>query len=98
MKLERYKMHRGPALGHEYVEWVKASDAEALEKRVEELELQLAIGTEDGSRCNRPCEGVMVLTTPENCSCHLSPPCAACENNRPVCSFCGEEASDEPTI
>jgi len=60
--------------------------------RIKELEKQLKYGTEDGSRCNRRCDGVMVLEQPENCSCHLGAPCGPCENMRPECSMCGEVA------
>ena len=60
------------------------------EEKVKSLERQLKEGTEDGSRCNRRCDGVMVLGQPENCSCHLSAPCGACEDMRPECSMCGE--------
>jgi len=68
---------------------VFASEVEALENRVIELERQLKEGTEDGSRCNRRCEGVMVWSQPDDCSCHINPPCAACDAARPECSFCG---------
>ena len=60
------------------------------EEKVKTLERQLKEGTEDGSRCNRRCEGVMVLGQPADCSCHISAPCGACENMRPECSLCGE--------
>ena len=61
------------------------------EEKIKELERQFKVGTEDGSRCNRRCEGVMVLNHPESCSCFLGAPCYACEDNRPECSFCGAE-------
>ena len=66
-------------------EQVAAKDA-----RIAELESQLKEGTEDGSRCNRRCDGVMVLGQPVDCSCHISAPCGACEDMRPECSLCGE--------
>jgi hypothetical protein len=69
---------------------VFASEVEALENRVIELERQLKEGNEDGSRCNRRCEGVMVLGQPADCSCHINAPCGPCENMRPECSMCGE--------
>ena len=39
------------------------------------------------------CEhGYLVWQEPENCSCHIAPPCAAHENAPLVCSECGEAA------
>ncbi len=64
----------------------------AAEEKVKTLERQLKEGTEDGSRCNRRCDGVMVLGQAINCSCHINAPCGACENMRPECSMCGEVA------
>lgn len=36
------------------------------------------------------CDGELILPDVENCSCHISPPCSACETNELVCSVCGE--------
>jgi rRNA maturation protein Nop10 len=44
---------------------------------------------EEGDTCPE-CGGTMELIFPaENCSCHLSAPCIACENNVPKCPDCG---------
>lgn len=59
--------------------------------RIAELESLLKEGNEDGSRCNRRCEGVMVLGQSADCTCHISPPCDWCIDSRPVCSMCDWE-------
>ena len=66
--------------------------SEKLIKHLAEVHIQLQVGIEEGVVCNRRCDGKMVLPPVENCSCHLSAPCGACEDNRPMCSSCGEEA------
>jgi hypothetical protein len=63
------------------------------------------VGTREGKTCGRfeepdedaprgwrprPCDGVMVLEEPENCACHINPPCAECEGLGFVCDTCGE--------
>jgi hypothetical protein len=91
MKLQRWTMAaqcEGQWMD-DYGKWVESADVVTLENRVIELERQLKEGTEDGSRCNRRCEGVMVWSQPDDCSCHINPPCAACDAARPECSFCG---------
>lgn len=76
------------ALEEEMVAMMK--EMEDKDAQIAALERLLVEGTEDGSRCNRRCDGVMVLGQPVNCSCHISPPCGPCEDNRPECSMCGE--------
>lgn len=49
------------------------------------------IGHEEGDLCRRDgCCGRMQLDEPENCSCHINPPCHECENLGVVCDTCGE--------
>ena len=53
----------------------------------------------EGSKCENPgCDGTMEFAAPENCSCHISPPCRQCEEIELVCDVCGyteEEADTE---
>ena len=35
------------------------------------------------------CSGVLELRDVENCSCHINPPCAQCEENLLCCEQCG---------
>lgn len=44
---------------------------------------------EEGGACPRPgCDGVLELPIVEDCSCHISPPCAACTDSLLVCTEC----------
>ena len=43
---------------------------------------------DEGAECPLLCGGRLVLEPPENCSCHISPPCSACESQRPECNSC----------
>ncbi|WP_105446887.1 hypothetical protein [Pseudomonas paraeruginosa] len=55
------------------------------------------LGYEEGSICNRGgCEGVIELERVENCSCHISPPCAAHTSADMCCPDCGWRAADDP--
>lgn len=48
---------------------------------------------EEGDDCPvEDCEGKMGYEPVENCACHISPPCRACETNPLVCLECGLEA------
>ena len=48
---------------------------------------------EEGGPCPQSgCGGTMNLALVENCSCHLMPPCGACENQGLICSECLSEA------
>jgi hypothetical protein len=71
---------------------IQGCGGDTLLKYLEETYAQLQVGIEEGAVCNRRCDGKMVLPPVENCSCHISSPCGACEDNRPMCSSCGEEA------
>lgn len=61
----------------------------------------MTIGTAPDERCNRidgegfACDGTMMLSAGENCSCHISPPCGSCANAPVVCDVCGAEGDDE---
>ena len=53
-------------------------------------------GTEEGDVCRRErCKGVIIIPPPEGCSCHISPPCAACVGVKPYCPKCLWELEDE---
>lgn len=58
------------------------------------------LGKGEGETCNRidgtgaRCAGTMELPEPENCSCHISPPCSACVDREFTCATCGAVASD----
>ena len=45
---------------------------------------------EEGDKCLYCYKGVMVYEKPDDCSCHINPPCEACITNELVCSNCGE--------
>ena len=46
-------------------------------------------GTEEGQACNRDgCEGVIAWRPPDNCSCHINPPCSQCVAARLYCPEC----------
>lgn len=50
----------------------------------------------EGEICNRDgCDGVIKEKKPENCSCHISPPCGACTTPREYCDKCDWRAIDE---
>lgn len=54
------------------------------------------VGIDEGDICNRDgCEGVMQLPPVNDCSCHISPPCSACEQNRIVCDTCGADPEED---
>lgn len=51
---------------------------------------------EEGDICPTAyCAGVLELPKVENCSCHISPPCGACTDNKLTCTACGEEIENE---
>lgn len=53
------------------------------------------VGYSLGEICNRGgCVGVLDLRPVENCSCHISAPCGACENSKLFCTVCGRESED----
>jgi hypothetical protein len=52
---------------------------------------------EEGDKCPKyPCKGKMHYPLPENCSCHISPPCSACTDIVLTCNECGWEDDSEP--
>lgn len=54
------------------------------------------IGINEGERCNRDCcQGVMKFVPNGNCSCHISPPCNACEEAHLLCNACDADPEDE---
>lgn len=43
--------------------------------------------------CNRDgCHGIIGQHPPENCACHIRPPCNACMAPREFCPVCGWDA------
>lgn len=54
---------------------------------------------EEGDRCPECAEkheqGVLRYNKPQNCSCHISPPCGACTSARLECDNCGWEDDSE---
>jgi len=53
------------------------------------------LGTEEGDICGLDgCDGTLEWPAVEHCSCHISPPCHACETNRLECNECGREVDD----
>jgi hypothetical protein len=43
---------------------------------------------EEGDACKECREGFLVFLKVENCSCHISPPCGPCTNQRLECNSC----------
>ncbi|WP_431860049.1 hypothetical protein [Azospirillum sp.] len=48
---------------------------------------------EEGGPCPDGCGGTLELPPPENCSCHIAPPCGDCTDRVLTCSRCGWEAA-----
>lgn len=44
---------------------------------------------EEGDKCPKCNKGILVLEETRNCSCHISPPCGACEDRKTECPLCG---------
>lgn len=56
----------------------------------------MTIGTCEGETCGREgCTGELALRAPDNCSCHINPPCSACVTDRTFCPECGWSADEE---
>lgn len=56
----------------------------------------LVLGHDEGAICNRDgCEGVMRFKTPDDCSCHISPPCTSCVESNLRCDDCGAFHGDD---
>lgn len=49
---------------------------------------------EDGDKCPKCNKGSFHYPDVENCTCHISAPCGACENNRLECDVCGYQPDD----
>lgn len=50
---------------------------------------------EEGDKCPECREGKFYYPPVENCTCHIFPPCSACENRQLECDRCGYQP-DEP--
>lgn len=50
---------------------------------------------EEGDRCPECIKGHLRYNKPQNCSCHISPPCSACTSARLECDNCGWEDDSE---
>lgn len=49
-------------------------------------------GVDEGDVCGwEGCEGILELEEVEKCSCHINPPCPACEDQGLVCNLCSRE-------
>lgn len=60
--------------------------------RMKPFRKPIRFGNEEGEICGRRgCKGTMVFPNPENCSCHIRPPCYECENLKLRCTECGWE-------
>ncbi len=50
----------------------------------------------EGETCWRDgCQGILKEDPPENCHCHVNPPCSDCTTNRCWCPECGWSGKDE---
>lgn len=57
---------------------------------------KIAFGECEGETCWRDgCQGVIAEHAPENCSCHIAPPCGECTSNRAYCPVCDWRGADE---
>jgi hypothetical protein len=53
-------------------------------------------GHQEGCPCPiEECAGHLEYQTPENCACHISPPCSACVENPLTCDVCGLEVKPD---
>ena len=61
-----------------------------------QMRKELKVSKNEGGVCGRDeCPGILAYPLPvENCTCHLSPPCAACTDNPLTCSVCGWDERD----
>ncbi len=56
-------------------------------------------GTEAGQVCGRRgCGGVIEERRVENCSCHISPPCHECVEDKHYCPECEWQAKDDRVV
>lgn len=55
-----------------------------------------SFGELEGETCHRDgCQGILKEHKPENCCCHINPPCGACVEPREWCPVCDWQAKDE---
>ena len=53
------------------------------------------VNWEEGEKCpDEKCSGYLNFQEPENCSCHINPPCSACMSAELECNVCGIKESD----
>ena len=53
---------------------------------------------QEGSNCSinaEFCQGVLEYQKPENCSCHISPPCDPCINVKLHCPLCHRDIEND---
>lgn len=61
--------------------------------------LNSVIGVCEGDICGRQgCRGIINEHPPENCSCHINPPCSACTSPCAFCPSCEWEEKDDSLI
>lgn len=53
--------------------------------------------TEEGDLCPVCQKGHVAYVRDGDCSCHINPPCGACENSKLTCPVCGWQ-KDEPEL
>ena len=88
--LQQALEYAGPGVTPKIEAALEAQAAQVVE--LEEEQAESAEGSEDGTRCNRNgCEGIIEVVKPENCSCHVNPPCDACVDAKAGCAVCGWE-------
>jgi hypothetical protein len=57
---------------------------------------KLPVGDDEGQTCNRDgCDGSLEYESPENCTCHVNPPCSACTDVSIYCPKCGWGMRDD---
>lgn len=51
---------------------------------------------DEGDKCPKDnCEGTLEINRPDDCYCHISPPCNICMTEALICNECGEVFSGE---
>lgn len=81
-----------------YNEAADAEDAriDAENAADEEAILGEELGYCEGDVCHRNgCTGIIEVYPPENCSCHISPPCGSCTAPRAYCPKCDWQEKDD---
>jgi hypothetical protein len=57
------------------------------------------IGYVEGDICGRNgCAGVIAEHRPDNCYCHIDPPCGACTAPRGYCPVCDWQEKNDPLV